>query len=175
MPAWAAIPIAVTGVSLIVAVFGYYWDVSTHIDNGRDLGPFANPSHYFILFGLAGIALAGGLSLVSGCDEDTPSSVALRDGWEVPVGGLLLTLCGVVAVGQTPLYRVPVAESRRSGRCAFPRKRLPTSSRPPDGPGRRRGRRFAVGASSFATGCPTSGPGVVSGSTRHDAIDSFAA
>lgn len=103
MPAWAAIPIAVTGVSLIVAVFGYYWDVSTHIDNGRDLGPFANPSHHFILFGLAGIALAGGLSLVSGCDEDTPSSVALRDGWQVPVGGLLLTLCGVVALVGFPL------------------------------------------------------------------------
>lgn len=103
LPAWAAIPLAVAGVSLVVAVFGYYWDVSTHIDNGRDLGPFANPSHYFILFGLAGIALAGGLSLVSGCDEDTPSSVALRDGWQVPVGGLLMTLCGVVALAGFPL------------------------------------------------------------------------
>lgn len=103
MSAWAAIPIAVAGVSLIVAVFGYYWDVSTHIDNGRDPGPFANPSHYFILFGLAGIALAGGLSLVSGCDEDTPASVSLRDAWRVPVGGLLLTICGVVSLAGFPL------------------------------------------------------------------------
>lgn len=103
LPAWAAIPLAVAGVSLIVAVFGYYWDVSTHIDNGRDAGPFANPSHYFILFGLAGIALAGGLSLVSGTGEDTPSSVEIRDGWRVPMGGLLLTLCGVVALAGFPL------------------------------------------------------------------------
>lgn len=103
MPAWAAIPLAVAGVSLIVAVFGYYWDVSTHIDNGRDPGPFANPSHYFILFGLAGIALAGGLSLVSGCDDDVPASVSLRDGWRVPVGGLLLMVCGVVSLAGFPL------------------------------------------------------------------------
>ena len=103
LPAWAAIPLAVAGVSLIVAVFGYYWDVATHIDNGRDMGPFANPAHFFILFGLAGIALAGGLSLVSGCDESTPSSLALRDGWQVPVGGLLLTLCGAVALAGFPL------------------------------------------------------------------------
>ncbi|MDX1621286.1 MAG: hypothetical protein R3320_09865, partial [Nitriliruptorales bacterium] len=103
LPAWAAIPAAVAGVSLIVAVFGYYWDVSTHIDNGRDAGPFANPSHYFILAGLIGIALAGGLSLVSGCDEDVPSAVRLRDRWHVPVGGLILTVCGVVALAGFPL------------------------------------------------------------------------
>ena len=101
-PAWAAIPLAMAGVSLIVAVFGYYWDVSTHIDNGRDAGPFANPSHYFILVGLVGIALAGGLSIVSG-SERTRSSVRLRDGWRVPIGGLLLALCGVVALAGFPL------------------------------------------------------------------------
>ena len=30
---------------------GMYWDISLHIDNGRDPGPLANPAHYFILVG----------------------------------------------------------------------------------------------------------------------------
>src|SRR5687768_14811002 len=49
LPEWAALPTGFAGTSLIIAVFGFYWDVSTHIDNGRDSGPFANPAHFFIL------------------------------------------------------------------------------------------------------------------------------
>src|SRR5947208_16931870 len=41
LPAWAAIPFVVAGASLTSAVFGFYWDVSWHIDRGRDPGPFA--------------------------------------------------------------------------------------------------------------------------------------
>src|SRR4051812_14204093 len=43
-PPWAGIPAAVVGASLVTAAFGFYWDVATHIDNGRDPGPFANPA-----------------------------------------------------------------------------------------------------------------------------------
>ena len=32
-----------------------YWDISLHIDAGRDAGPLANPAHYLILAGLFGI------------------------------------------------------------------------------------------------------------------------
>src|SRR5688572_11660932 len=64
LPPWASLPIAITTGSLLIAVFGFYWDVSTHIDNGRDDGPFANPAHWFILVGLAGIALAGYTSVL---------------------------------------------------------------------------------------------------------------
>ena len=42
--------------SLITALFGMYWDISLHIDNGRDPGPLAHPAHYFILAGLFGIS-----------------------------------------------------------------------------------------------------------------------
>ena len=45
------------------AVFGMYWDISLHIDDGRDAGPLANPAHYFILFGLFGVFAAGLLSM----------------------------------------------------------------------------------------------------------------
>ena len=41
-----------------------YWDISLHIDNGRDAGPLANPAHYFILAGLFGIFTAGFLAMV---------------------------------------------------------------------------------------------------------------
>src|SRR5436190_2084187 len=34
LPGWAALPAAVVGGSLIIAVFGFYWDVAKHIDTG---------------------------------------------------------------------------------------------------------------------------------------------
>src|SRR4051794_27902641 len=48
---WASLPSALIGGSLLIAVFGMYWDISIHIDKGRDPGPLANPAHYFILVG----------------------------------------------------------------------------------------------------------------------------
>jgi hypothetical protein len=103
MPPWAALPTAVAGGSLLIAVFGYYWDVSWHIDRGRDPGPLANPAHWFIIFGLAGIALAGVISLVLGSERSTGASLRVQDGWHLPIGGILLTICGVVALLGFPL------------------------------------------------------------------------
>jgi hypothetical protein len=100
LPPWAALPMVMTTASLLAAVFGFYWDVSSHIDNGRDPGPFANPSHYFILFGLAGIAVAGLTAILLGMRHDTPRATRV---FGVPLGGALLTLCGVVAVSGFPL------------------------------------------------------------------------
>src|SRR5688500_17751090 len=59
VPGWAALPVLVTLGSLGIAAFGFFWDVATHIDDGRDAGPFANVAHYPILLGLGGVALAG--------------------------------------------------------------------------------------------------------------------
>ena len=103
LPGYAALPVALTGGALLVAVFGFYWDVSSHIDNGRDPGPFANPSHWLIILGLLGIALAGALSFILGVDEDHPTAVRIREGWRVPVGGALLGICGVIALLGFPL------------------------------------------------------------------------
>lgn len=102
LPGWAAVPAGITGAALIVAVFGFYWDVATHIDNGRDPGPFANPSHWLIIFGLAGIAFAGILSVLLGC-EPSRTSIRIRDGWHAPLGGVLLAVCGGIAVMGFPL------------------------------------------------------------------------
>jgi hypothetical protein len=102
LPAWAALPGAVTTFSLLVAVFGFYWDVAWHIDKGRDEGPFGTPAHYFIIGGLVGIAIAGVMAIV--LDKDNhPSGLRLREGWRVSAGGALLLLCGLVALAGFPL------------------------------------------------------------------------
>ena len=44
LPAWASVPSILLGISLLTAVLGMYWDISLHIDNGRDAGPLANPA-----------------------------------------------------------------------------------------------------------------------------------
>src|SRR5262245_18929270 len=41
VPAWVALPGEIASVSLLVALFGMYWDISLHIDQGRDPGPLA--------------------------------------------------------------------------------------------------------------------------------------
>ncbi|TMK88514.1 MAG: hypothetical protein E6G57_06430 [Actinobacteria bacterium] len=103
LPPWAALPNAVGAVSLITAAFGFYWDVSWHIDRGRDPGALANPAHWFIIIGLAGVALAGILSVVLGDERATGSSVRFGRDWNVPVGGLLLSICGLIALAGFPL------------------------------------------------------------------------
>src|SRR5213593_2162205 len=39
MPSWSAMPLAILGGTLAIAVFGMYWDISIHLDKGRDPGP----------------------------------------------------------------------------------------------------------------------------------------
>ena len=102
LPGWAALPAAICGGSLLVAVFGFYWDVPTHIDNGRDPGPFANSSHLLIIAGLSGIALAGVVSVLLGRDDDE-GSVRIARGWHAPAGGVLMLICGAIAVAGFPL------------------------------------------------------------------------
>ncbi len=102
LPSWSVLPSLVAGISLLIAVFGFYWDVSTHIDNGRDSGPFANPAHWFILIGLLGITTAGYLALLLGDRKASP--YALRAGtWTISLGGGLVLLCGLIALAGFPL------------------------------------------------------------------------
>jgi hypothetical protein len=103
LPRWSALPAAIGGGALQVALFGFWWDVATHIDKGRDNGPFGTAAHWPILIGLFGIALAGYLSVVLGCDEDEPTAIKLRGGWSAPLGGILLLACGAFALSGFPL------------------------------------------------------------------------
>src|SRR5689334_24141823 len=103
MPGWVAFPSAVATLSLLTALFGMYWDISIHIDNGRDAGPLANPAHYFILAGLFGIFSAGFFAMV--LPKGQPSTVSVRLGrdWYAPLGGVLICACGAFSLIGFPL------------------------------------------------------------------------
>ncbi len=102
-PAWVGIPVGIATTSLLVALFGMYWDISLHIDVGRDPGPLANPAHYFILAGLFGIFTAGFFAMV--LPEGKPSETAVRLGpdWYAPLGGVLICACGAFSLIGFPL------------------------------------------------------------------------
>ncbi|MDQ1633970.1 MAG: hypothetical protein QOJ32_779 [Frankiaceae bacterium] len=103
IPAWATFPqVFLTG-SLMVAVFGMYWDISLHIDQGRDPGPLANPAHYWILFGLFGI-VASGVAAASMSNDPLPArTLKLTENWRVPLGAVAITICGAISLGGFPL------------------------------------------------------------------------
>ena len=88
LPAWAALSLGVASVSLVTVYTGLMWDMSLHIDQGRDPGPLANPAHYLILLGLYGIFAAGFLALVLG---------------DRPISGILLAAAGTFALVGFPL------------------------------------------------------------------------
>ena len=80
------------------------WDISLHIGVGRDEGPLANPAHFLILFGLFGVFAGGVLACAMPLDEKPgPAAVRFLKGWDVPVGGILLTAAGFYALLGFPL------------------------------------------------------------------------
>ena len=102
-PPWVALPLALFIATLICALFGFIWDVSLHIGNGRDPGPLANPAHYFILFGLFLLFVAGMLAVVLPYDKPGPAAVRITRNWYAPVGGILMAGCGLYALTGFPL------------------------------------------------------------------------
>ncbi|HEY8581805.1 MAG TPA: hypothetical protein VIL49_02625 [Capillimicrobium sp.] len=103
LPGWAIVPSVIVGVSLLTALFGMYWDISLHIDNGRDEGPLANPAHYFILIGLFGVLFAAVAACALPLTRTGASAVKIAPGWYAPVGGVLLFFCAAFALTGFPL------------------------------------------------------------------------
>jgi len=103
LPGWAALPGAISSVALLVALLGMYWDISLHIDQGRDPGPLANPAHYLILAGLFGVFSAGFLAIVLPAERPGRSAVRITRDWYAPVGGILLFACGAFSLSGFPL------------------------------------------------------------------------
>jgi hypothetical protein len=103
LPGWASLPLAFVIGSLLIAVFGMYWDISLHIDEGRDPGPLANPAHYFILAGLFGIMIAGMLAMALPLERPSRTAVRITSSWYAPLGGVLMTGCAAFALAGFPL------------------------------------------------------------------------
>jgi hypothetical protein len=103
LPPWCSLPLGVLSGALLIAVFGMYWDISTHLDAGRDTGPFANASHYFILVGLFGVFFAGLLAIFLPTETPGPTAIRLPGGLEAPLGGLLILVCSGIALTGFPL------------------------------------------------------------------------
>ncbi|HYH62672.1 MAG TPA: hypothetical protein VD766_12465 [Solirubrobacterales bacterium] len=103
LPGWAALPSAIAAGALLLAFLGFLWDVSIHIDTGRDEGPLANPSHYLILGGLFGIFTAGFVACVLPLEKPSKSAVRIVGNWYAPLGGVVMTTCGMFALIGFPL------------------------------------------------------------------------
>jgi hypothetical protein len=103
LPGWAALPGAISSAALLVALLGMYWDISLHIDQGRDAGPLANPAHYLILAGLFGCFIAGFLAMVLPTERPGRSAVRITRTWHAPVGGVLLFACAAFSLSGFPL------------------------------------------------------------------------
>ena len=103
LPGWAALPAGIAAVALNVALLGMYWDISLHIDNGRDAGPLANPAHYLILAGLFGVFASGVLAIVLPKERPGPGAVRIARDWYAPVGGVLMVACGAFSLIAFPL------------------------------------------------------------------------
>jgi hypothetical protein len=104
VPPWVALPTILTTLSLLVALLGMLWDISLHIGVGRDEGPLANPAHFLILFGLFGVFAGGVLACAMPLDERPgPAALHFLRGWDVPLGGVLLTAAGFYALLGFPL------------------------------------------------------------------------
>ncbi|MUL83147.1 MULTISPECIES: hypothetical protein [unclassified Mycolicibacterium] len=102
-PPWVALQVFLFTATIICALFGFIWDVSLHIGKGRDPGPLANPAHYFILFGLFLLFIAGSMAIVLPYDKPGPAAIRITRSWYAPVGGVLMALCGLYALIGFPL------------------------------------------------------------------------
>ncbi|MGH9181731.1 MAG: hypothetical protein ACRDY5_08455, partial [Acidimicrobiales bacterium] len=101
VPGWAMAG-ALTGLtSAGIAMFGLYWDVAWHIDNGRDKALFT-PSHTMILIGLNGLVFAAAIAVIFATLERSEAGFRFG-GLQVPWSALALGALGIGAVAAFPL------------------------------------------------------------------------
>jgi hypothetical protein len=98
LPRWVGLPMYLLLASLLTAAFGVWWDVPIHMQNGRDSGPLANPSHYPIFLGILGFAHAGVLSMGLARDPLPRRTLRLTQSWRVPMGSLVIVGAGQIAL-----------------------------------------------------------------------------
>lgn len=103
-PGWVELPSTIALFSLLTALLGLYWDLGTHIAQGRDVSPLSNPGHYPIMFGLFGVFAAGVVAMVLPVGERPgPAAVRITRNWYAPVGGVLMAGTGFYSLLAFPL------------------------------------------------------------------------
>lgn len=98
LPRWVALPAVLGLVSILSCAWGVWWDVPIHMQKGRDAGPLANPSHYPIFLGILGFCHAGILSMALARDPLPRHTIRLAPGWRVPLGAVIITGAGLIAL-----------------------------------------------------------------------------
>lgn len=98
LPRWVGLPMYLAIASLLTAGFGVWWDVPIHMQNGRDEGPLANPSHYPIFLGILGFLHAGILSVGLARGPMPRHTVRLAPSWQAPMGALVIVAAGLIAL-----------------------------------------------------------------------------
>ena len=101
LPAWSAGGLGVGMFALVVAVIGFYWDVSWHIELGRDEFIYT-PAHMMIVAGLGMIVASAATAIVLA--SVTSADTGRRFGKVVvPLSSIPLALLGLGALSGFPL------------------------------------------------------------------------
>jgi hypothetical protein len=104
LPPWAAVPLALALPAFALAGFGFVWDVSIHVDNGRDTGPFGTPAHFFMLAGIFTFLASGWFAVaMPKATERGASWIRLSRDWHAPAGGVVMLTCAAVSLTGFPL------------------------------------------------------------------------
>ncbi|MGH2810016.1 MAG: hypothetical protein ACRDIA_03925, partial [Actinomycetota bacterium] len=98
---WAMGGVLTALLILWIAVYGFYWDVAWHIDNGRDDGLFT-PSHVMILVGLGGLVFAASVAVIMATVEKAKVGFRML-GLQIPWSAVALAACGIGGVAAFPL------------------------------------------------------------------------
>jgi hypothetical protein len=101
LPRWAWLPVEVGLLDLALAAFGYYWDVTWHIEKGRDEQIFTLP-HTMIIVGLLGVGACGLLAHRLYTKAGAPGGIRILR-WTTAPGAALLVVCGGFAALGFPL------------------------------------------------------------------------
>ncbi len=102
-PRWFVFPTSVAILGALSAATGVYWDVSLHIENGRDEGPLANPAHYFIFLGLMLIFAGGALGMALKDARMPRRTLRITRRWSAPLGPTLGAVIAMLALLGFPL------------------------------------------------------------------------
>jgi hypothetical protein len=103
LPRWVGLPSYLGALCILSCGFGVWWDVPLHMQVGRDEGAFANPSHFPIFIGILGFFSAGVISMALAKGPMPKRTFTVAPGWQAPMGSMVITAAGVIALLGFPL------------------------------------------------------------------------